>query len=118
MRYTRFQNPGHVVIFFAGNISKPLEPAPFPNRLTAVDLNQSVLKHMATRLEFRLGEVLRLVTSNFPCSATATYHLLLRKLQRYDTMAQKTERGAETAPPNKAQRQQRVRLTCSPNILA
>lgn len=63
--------------------NKPIDPAPYPNRLTAVDLNQTVLKHMATQLDFKLGEVLRQVTSNIPCSATSTYHLLLRKLDRY-----------------------------------
>jgi len=62
---------------------RPMEPVPFPNRLQAADLNQSILKHMAARLEFRLGEILRLVTSNCPSSATSTYHLLARKLYKY-----------------------------------
>ena len=60
-----------------------MEPAPFPNRLRAIDLSQSILVHMAQELEFQLGEVIRAVTSNTPSSALATYQLLQRRLTRY-----------------------------------
>jgi len=62
---------------------KPMEAAPFPNRLRAIDLSQSILVHMAQELEFQLGEVIRAVTSNTPSSAMATYQLLQRRWTRY-----------------------------------
>ena len=60
-----------------------MEAAPFPNRLRALDLSQSILVHMAQQLEFQLGDVIRAVTSNAPSSAMATYQLLQRRLTRY-----------------------------------
>jgi len=60
-----------------------MEAAPFPNRLRAIDLSQSILVHMAQELQFQLGEVIRTVTSNTPSSTMATYQLLQRRLTRY-----------------------------------
>ena len=37
---------------------KPMEAAPFPNRLRAIDLSQSILVHMAQQLAFQLGDVI------------------------------------------------------------
>lgn len=39
---------------------------------------------MADDLGFNLGDVIRMVSSNTASSATATYHLLLQKLTRYN----------------------------------
>ena len=61
--------------------SKPMEPAPFPNKLCADDLDHNIVKHMAQSLDYRMSEVIRLVTANIPSSATATYHMFLRKLK-------------------------------------
>jgi len=60
-----------------------MEAAPFPNRLRAIDLSQSILVHMAQTLEFQLGDVIRAVTANTPSSSMATYQLLQRRLARY-----------------------------------
>ena len=35
-----------------------MEAAPFPNRLRAIDLSQSILVHMAQQLAFQLGDVI------------------------------------------------------------
>lgn len=68
---------------FSGS-NKALEPAPFPNRNGADDLDQNIIKHMAHNMDFRLSEVIRLVTNNVPSSCTSTYNLLRRKLDRYN----------------------------------
>ena len=60
-----------------------MEAAPFPNRLRAIDLSQSILVHMAQQLAFQLGDVIRAVTANTPSSAMATYQLLARRVARY-----------------------------------
>jgi len=60
-----------------------MEAAPFPNRLRAIDLSQSILVHMAQQLEFQLGDIIRAVTSNSPSTAMATYQLMQRRLTRY-----------------------------------
>lgn len=62
-----------------------IEAIAFPNRLVAEELETGIVRHMAENMEFRLSEVIRLVTANIPNNATATYHLLLRKLRRYLT---------------------------------
>jgi len=60
-----------------------MEAAPFPNRLRAIDLSQSILVHMVQQQQFQLGDVIRAVTSNMPSSAMATYHLMQRRVTRY-----------------------------------
>ena len=60
-----------------------MELAPFPNKLNADSLEESIVKHMVQSLNFRVSEVIRLVTTNIPNSATATYNLLLTRLNRY-----------------------------------
>ena len=57
--------------------------APCPNKLKTETLDNSILKHMSENQGFRLGEIIRFVTGNVPSSATATYHLFQRKLQKY-----------------------------------
>lgn len=60
-----------------------MRSAPFPNRLRSDDLVQAILKHMVDNIEFRLSQVIRMVTSNIPNSATATYHLFHKRLQKH-----------------------------------
>lgn len=70
-------------LFPAGR-NKPMEPAPFPNKLNADDLNHNIIKHMSQTLEYRMGDIIRLVTSNIPSSATATYHMFEKRLKAYE----------------------------------
>ena len=51
--------------------------------LTPDDLDPCILKHMSQNMGFRLSEIIRLVTSNMPHSATATYHLFQVRLDCY-----------------------------------
>ena len=74
-RYHSIYDPGR---------NSQLEPAPFPNRLNADALQHDIVKFMADDLGFNLGDVIRMVSSNTASSATATYHLLLQKLTRYN----------------------------------
>ncbi|XP_076445732.1 uncharacterized protein LOC143283402 [Babylonia areolata] len=63
--------------------NKPMQRAPFPNKLKSNDLSTDILKHMSDTLDFRLGDVIRFVVGNIPSNACATYHLYHRKLQRH-----------------------------------
>lgn len=64
-----------------------VEAAPFPNKLRTLDLSQGILVYMVQRLDFRLGDVMRLVTSNSPSNAMAVYFLLAHRLARYRRQA-------------------------------
>lgn len=64
--------------------NRPMEQAPFPNRLAESALCRSVVRHMTDRLAYRLSDIVRLVTGNIPSSAVATYHLLLKHRRHYD----------------------------------
>ncbi len=64
--------------------------------LTADDLDPNILRHMSQTLGFRLTEILRLVASNTPHGATATYHLLCARLNAHRTAATR----AKSAPNN------------------
>lgn len=59
------------------------DQVPFPNRLLPDELENNVLKHMSATMDFRISDVIRLVTGNIPNSATSTYHLLCKKLGRH-----------------------------------
>lgn len=61
-----------------------MEPAPFPNKLSADDMNHNIVKYMSQSLGYRMGDVIRLVTSNIPSSATATYHMFDKRLKAYE----------------------------------
>ncbi|XP_064629382.1 serine/threonine-protein kinase par-1-like [Lineus longissimus] len=63
--------------------NRPLEPAMFPNRLRADELDQNIIKHMSQNMDFKMSEIIRMVVSNIPHSTTASYHLFRRKLIRY-----------------------------------
>ena len=54
-----------------------------PNKLKTEALDNSILKHMSENQGFRIGEVIRYVTGNVPSSATAMYHLMLRKFTKH-----------------------------------
>ena len=71
------------IVCVISGVSNPLARAPCPNRIKTEMLDNSILKHMSENQGFRLGEIIRFVTGNVPSSATATYHLFQRKLQKY-----------------------------------
>ncbi|XP_041354216.1 serine/threonine-protein kinase MARK2-like [Gigantopelta aegis] len=56
---------------------------PYPNKLKADEMDNSILKHMSENMGFRMGEIIRFVTGNVPSSANATYQMLHRKHIRY-----------------------------------
>ena len=69
---------------------------PFPNRLTASDLNESILQHMADNLDFRLSEVIRLVAANIPNQATSTYFLLQQKWAKWKSSQRGSHQGSHS----------------------
>jgi len=86
------------VMFFISQMTergKPMEAAPFPNRLRAIELSQSLLVYMAQDLEFQLGDIIRAVTSNTPSSSMATYQLLQRRLTRYKQLQRHLSRDVQ-----------------------
>ncbi|CAD5126474.1 DgyrCDS14597 [Dimorphilus gyrociliatus] len=62
----------------------PLETAPFPNKLRSDDLDMTIIKHMTYKMSFRLSDVIRLVSNNIPNTSSATYHLLVRRLEKFN----------------------------------
>ncbi|XP_074651210.1 uncharacterized protein LOC141905968 isoform X2 [Tubulanus polymorphus] len=64
-------------------LNKPMDAAPFPNRLRSEQIDQDLLKHMSGNMDFKISEIIRLVLSNVPHSSTATYLLMHQKLLRY-----------------------------------
>ncbi|XP_076466414.1 uncharacterized protein LOC143297800 [Babylonia areolata] len=75
--------------------NKPVERPPFPNKLKTSDLDTDILKHMSDNLGYRMSEIIRFVVGNVPSSASATYHLYHRKLQRH--LAEQRSQGRAPA---------------------
>ncbi len=67
-------------IFTGRNVSSEISTSTL--KLCAEDLEPRIIKHMSQNMGYRLSEIIRLITSNIPHGATATYHLLLRKLKK------------------------------------
>ncbi|KAL3882370.1 hypothetical protein ACJMK2_028722 [Sinanodonta woodiana] len=63
----------------------PLSRSPCPNKLKVEDLDDNILKYMSEVKGFRVSEVIRYVTGNFPSPTTAMYHLLHQKLTNHYT---------------------------------
>ncbi|KAK3583901.1 hypothetical protein CHS0354_033679 [Potamilus streckersoni] len=61
----------------------PLSRSPYPNKLKVEDLDDNILKYMSEVKGFRISEVIRYVTGNFPSPITAMYHLLHQKLTNH-----------------------------------
>ena len=76
---------------------KPVEAAPFPNKMTREDMVHDILKHMSHYFDMRPAEVTRLVVGNVPNSATATYCLLAQRLIRHHAQAQHLARIQKAA---------------------
>lgn len=60
------------------------------SRLSSEDLNSTVLEYMTETLGYSLSEIIHVVTTNRPSALTASYHLLLSRLNR-------SQRGAKAS---------------------
>lgn len=60
------------------------------SRLSPEDLNSTVLEYMTETLGYSLSEIIHVVTTNRPSALTASYHLLLSRLNR-------SQRGAKAS---------------------
>lgn len=63
--------------------TKPFEPIPFPNRPTVDDIDDKLMNHMTSRLQFSAVKVTNAVVNNKACAALATYYLLAKRIARY-----------------------------------
>jgi Neu-associated kinase len=59
-------------------------PDNYPNRLSPSDLNESILQYMTETLRFCYSDIVSAVTNNKAVKAAAVYHLLVKRLQRYE----------------------------------
>uniref|UniRef100_A0A3B4H2L3 non-specific serine/threonine protein kinase n=1 Tax=Pundamilia nyererei TaxID=303518 RepID=A0A3B4H2L3_9CICH len=60
------------------------------SKLSSEDLNSTVLEYMTETLGYSLSEIIHVVTTNRPSALTASYHLLLSRLNR-------SQRGAKAS---------------------
>lgn len=60
------------------------------SRLSSEDLSSTVLEYMTETLGYSLSEIIHVVTTNRPSALTASYHLLLSRLNR-------SQRGAKAS---------------------
>lgn len=79
----------------------PFTPSPFPNTLTANDINEDITEHMVYALRIRESqmEVTQELLSHRATSTTAIYFLLIARLKRYkkDCTASKTKKQHKKA---------------------
>ncbi|CAL8394684.1 unnamed protein product [Arctogadus glacialis] len=86
-----------------GYAKKPLLSLFHKNRLSAEELNSSVVTYMTETLGYSMADVLHTLTNNRPSSIMASYHLLLNKLcrgQKAERKPNKKRNGNEGSLPS------------------
>ncbi|XP_055043627.2 uncharacterized protein [Misgurnus anguillicaudatus] len=66
-----------------GYSKRLLQTVIYRNRLRQEDLNSAVVNYMTESLGYGLSEIIHAVINNKPSAILASYHLLLKKLTRY-----------------------------------
>eukprot|EP00117_Sycon_ciliatum_P001911 scpid23745/ scgid7370/ Hormonally up-regulated neu tumor-associated kinase; Serine/threonine-protein kinase MAK-V len=66
------------------DLTMPFEPMPFPNTPSPDNLEDRVIAHMTTRMQVRLMDITSDVVENRPSAQATTYHLLAKRLTRYN----------------------------------
>ena len=62
----------------------PFQPAPYPNHIAQVDINEDIVEHMVTLLKVDTAHAIKQdLLTNKATSNSAIYHLLSARLARY-----------------------------------
>lgn len=70
------------------DLTTTLTPASYPS---PSELNESILQYMTETLKFCYSDVVAAVVSNKAVKASAVYHLLVKRLQRYQRTRRKSK---------------------------
>ncbi|CAI7995472.1 Hormonally up-regulated neu tumor-associated kinase [Geodia barretti] len=72
--------------WIAANGSSTLKPHPYPNKLSANDINEDIVEHMVhvLKLKEREEEVTAELLTDRACALSAVYYLLQARLDRYN----------------------------------